>query len=120
MIFEPGRIHNVIIRNSFTFIGQQIQIGPAFDVLAYNELYLGIQKTLGNFTLGLKGKLLYGTASISTEINDVQFSTNPEFYQLELKNDYLIRSSALLRYSSLDSITTVSYTHLDVYKRQSI
>jgi hypothetical protein len=101
----PKGLLEVASQGNAAFIGQQIQIGPAFDVLAYNELYLGIQKTLGNFTLGLKGKLLYGTASISTEINDVQFSTNPEFYQLELKNDYLIRSSALLRYSSLDSIT---------------
>ena len=101
----PKGLVEVAAQGNAAFIGQQIQIGPAIDVLAYNELYLGIQKTLGNFTVGIKGKLLYGTASISTENSDIRFSTNPEFYQLELKNDYLIRSSALLRYNSLDSIT---------------
>jgi Family of unknown function (DUF5723) len=101
----PKGLVEVAAQGNAAFIGQQIQIGPAIDVLAYNELYLGLQKTLGNFTVGIKGKLLYGTASISTENSDIRFSTNPEFYQLELKNDYLIRSSALLRYNSLDSIT---------------
>lgn len=102
----PKGLLEIASQGNAAFIGQQVQIGPAIDIFAYNELYLGFQKSVNNFTLGLKGKLLFGTAGISTDQSDVLFSTNPEFYQLELKNDYLVRSSGLLRYYSLDSITT--------------
>ncbi|MBK8670398.1 MAG: hypothetical protein IPN89_13495 [Saprospiraceae bacterium] len=105
----PRGLVELAAQGNAAFVGQTIQVGPTFDVLAYNELYLGAQRTLGNFTLGVKAKLLYGTSSISTERSDVLLTTKADYYQLELKNDYLIRSSALFRYSSLDSIT-VKYT----------
>lgn len=93
------------------FIGKTLDIGPTIDVMSFNELYLGAQKTSGKFTLGIKAKLLYGASSVNTESSTMQFYTNPEFYQLEFKNDYLLRSSSLLRYNSLDSIT-VNYSNL--------
>lgn len=91
------------------FIGKNLNLGPIIDVMSFNELYLGGQKTLGNFTLGLKAKLLFGASSISTESAQMQLFTDPEYYQLDFKNDYIIRSSSLLRYNSLDSIT-VNYS----------
>jgi hypothetical protein len=87
------------------FIGETLDIGPGLDVMSYNEIYLGAQKTAGKFTIGLKAKMLYGASSVSTESSEIQFTTNAEYYQLQFKNDYLIRSSSLLRYNSLDSIT---------------
>jgi hypothetical protein len=101
----PTSMVELFAQGNAAFIGKQIQIGPALDVLAFNEVYLGAQKSIGNFTLGVKGKLLYGTSSISTESSDILFTTKPEFYQLELKNDYLVRSSALFRYFRSDSIS---------------
>lgn len=92
------------------YIGQTLEIGPTIDVISFNEVYLGVQKTSGKFTLGLKAKLLYGASNISTESSRIQFTTNAEYYQLEFNNDYTIRSSSLLRYNSLDSIT-VNYSN---------
>ncbi|HMT53615.1 MAG TPA: DUF5723 family protein [Saprospiraceae bacterium] len=87
------------------YIGKTLELGPVADVMAYNELYLGAQKTSGRFTIGLKAKLLYGISNISTESSDVKFTTSDEYYQLQFKNNYILRSSGLLRYNGIDSIT---------------
>lgn len=87
------------------YIGKTLDLAPVLDVSAYNEIYIGAQKTSGRFTLGLKAKLLYGISNIYTETSDVKLTTSAEYYQLQFKNDYAIHSSGLLRYYSLDSIT---------------
>lgn len=87
------------------FIGQTIQIGAKADVQAYNEFYLGVQKSFGKLSMGIRTKLLYGTASLFTERASALFTTREANYAFELQNDYLVRSSGLLRYYSLDSIT---------------
>ncbi|MBK8828571.1 MAG: hypothetical protein IPO26_18300 [Saprospiraceae bacterium] len=53
----------------------------------------------------MKAKLLYGISKISTESSDVNFTTSDEYYQLQFKNNYILRSSGLLRYNGIDSIT---------------
>lgn len=88
-----------------SFIGKTLNIGPSINVLAYNELYLGAQKQFGNLSLGVKAKLLYGVSSIYSESTKIHFTTLDEYYQLQFDNDYLIRSSNLLRYKTLDDIT---------------
>jgi hypothetical protein len=97
-------IIKLLSQGNANFIDQTLEIGPIIDVQAYNELYLGLQKTLGKFTLGAKAKLLYGTSSIYTETSDMSFRTLPEFYQLQFKNEYTLRSSNLLKYDGLDDI----------------
>lgn len=102
----PRGLINIAAQGNAAFIGQTIEIAPFVDINAYNEIYLGLQKSFGNLTLGVKGKLLYGVANIQTEKANIGFSTDDEIYQLSLISDYEIRSSGLLRYNSLDSITT--------------
>ncbi len=104
LMYTRGLVE-IASQGNAAFIGKPVQIGPSLDVLAYNEIYLGAQKTSGKFTIGVKFKLLYGAADLSTEKSDVIFTTKPEFYQLQLENDYLVRSSGLLKYNSFDSIT---------------
>ncbi|MCZ2102200.1 MAG: DUF5723 family protein [Chitinophagales bacterium] len=87
------------------FIGKTLDIGPSVDVLAYNELYLGLQKQFGALTLGGKAKLLYGTSALYTESSTMQFTTLDEYYQLQFNNEYLIRSSSLFKYQALDDVT---------------
>jgi hypothetical protein len=100
----PRGIVDLLANGNAAFIGQTIQIGPQVDINAYNELYLGLQKTSGAFTVGAKFKLLYGVANLQTEERSIEFTTDEEYYQLRFKNDYLVRSSGLLKYNSLDSI----------------
>ena len=100
-----GSLLELAAKGNAAFIGQQLQIGPSLDATAYNEVYLGAQKTINNFTLGVRAKLIYGTASLVTEESDILFTTKQEYYQLELKNNYLLRSSGLLRYNDFDDIT---------------
>lgn len=100
-----GSLLALAAQGNAAFIGQQLQIGPSLDASAYNEVYLGAQKTINNFTLGVRAKILYGTASLLTEESDMLFTTKSEYYQLELKNNYILRSSGLLRYYDVDDIT---------------
>jgi len=101
----PRGLVNIAAQGNAAFIGQTVEIAPYIDVNAYNEIYLGLQKSFGKLTIGAKGKLLYGVANIQTDRANMGFSTDAEIYQLSLQTDYQIRSSALLRYNSLDSIT---------------
>lgn len=101
----PQGLINIAAQGNAAFIGQTIEIAPFVDVNAYNEIYIGLQKSFGSLTLGVKGKLLYGVANIQTDKANIGFTTDPEIYQLSLQTDYEIRSSAFLRYNSLDSIT---------------
>jgi len=91
------------------YIGQHLELGPNINVLAFNELYLGLQKAIGRFTLGARAKLLFGTSSVYTERSHIGFTTLEEYYQLQFDNDYLIRSSSFLKYDALDDIT-IDYT----------
>jgi hypothetical protein len=86
------------------FVGQQLDIGPSLNVMAYNEVYLGLQKTAGKWSLGGKIKLLYGTANAYTEKSEVTFTTDEEYYRWEFENDVTVRSSGTIRYNRLDSI----------------
>lgn len=104
LTYTSDLIHLAAYGNG-NYIGKTLDLGPVLDVSAYNELYIGVQKTSGRFTLGLKAKLLYGISNIYTESSDIKLTTLEEYYQLQFKNDYIVRSSGLLRYHSLDSIT---------------
>ena len=78
----PKGLLEIAAKGNAALLGQKVDIGTAMDVLAYNELYLGAQTKLGNFSIGFKGKLLYGAANLMTERSNVLFQTRSEFYQL--------------------------------------
>ncbi len=101
----PKGLINIAAQGNAAFIGQTVEIAPFIDINAYNEIYLGLQKSFGNLTIGAKGKLLYGVANVQTDKASIGFSTDDEIYQLSLQTDYELRSSGLLRYNNLDSIT---------------
>lgn len=106
-----GDLMNLLARGNAPFIGQTLEIGPAFHLIAYNELYLGAQWNAGAWTFGIRPKLLFGTAGAGTSGNSIRFTTDDEFYQLRFENNYSIRSSALFRINTLDEID-ISYPEL--------
>ena len=101
----PGKLAELLARGNVPFIGQTLDIGTAINFLEYNELYLGGQIKTGSFSLGLKGKLLFGTNNITSERYFLAFNTKPEIYQWELETDYMVRNSGVLNYQSLDSVS---------------
>ncbi|MBK8888342.1 MAG: hypothetical protein IPN46_18130 [Saprospiraceae bacterium] len=56
-IFDTLLILSIFIIWQYTIHWKNFGIGLSFDVMAYNELYIGAQKTSGRFTIGLKAKL---------------------------------------------------------------
>ncbi|MBK9255795.1 MAG: hypothetical protein IPM42_09935 [Saprospiraceae bacterium] len=94
----------LLARGNASFIGQELQIGPALNLQGHNEIYLGLQNTIGSLTIGAKAKVLFGTASVTTEKDVINFTTDEEIYQLQFETDYLVRSSSLLKLADLENI----------------
>jgi hypothetical protein len=88
------------------YINQTLSIGPVLDYLTYNEIYLGTQKKVNRFTIGLKAKLLFGVSNFRTDNPTINYKTKNDFYQWEFNNDYSIRSSSAL---ILNDITDISF-----------
>lgn len=101
----PGKLAELLARGNVPFIGQTLDIGTAINFLEYNELYLGGQVKTGSFSLGIKGKLLFGSNNLTSERYFLAFNTKPEIYQWELETDYIVRNSGVLNYQSLDSVS---------------
>ena len=104
-ITYPGKLVELIARGNAPFIGQTLDIGTSVDYFGYNELYLGGQYEAGNFSIGVKGKVLFGTNNLSTERHFTTFTTKPEIYQWELEIDYIVRNTGILNYQALDSVS---------------
>ncbi|MBK9737362.1 MAG: hypothetical protein IPO92_21370 [Saprospiraceae bacterium] len=80
----PGSLLNVATQGNGAFIGQTVNIAPVIDVNAYNELYLGSQKSFDKFTIGAKVKLLYGTANLTTEKEKLNLQQKTNIINLSL------------------------------------
>lgn len=86
------------------YVNQTLQIGPAMDYLAYNEIYLGLQKKFNRFTFGIKAKLLYGVSGMRTDESTLHYKTKDDFYQWEFDINYNIRSSSAVRLKDISDI----------------
>ncbi|MBK6782393.1 MAG: hypothetical protein IPG79_00535 [Saprospiraceae bacterium] len=87
------------------YINQTLSIGPVLDFLTYNEIYLGAQKKISRFTIGLKAKLLFGVSNFRTDEPTINYRTKSDFYQWEFDVDYSIRSSSALILNDITDIT---------------
>lgn len=88
------------------YIGETVPIGPDFQVYAYNEFAVGLSRTFGKLSIGVRGKYLNGVGDVSTE-RDQTFATlftSDDIYQLELNTDYRINSSAYVRINDIDDV----------------
>ena len=81
------------------FIGEQIDIGPAFSYQHYNELYLGAAKEFGGLKIGGRVKFLGGNEYVGTQESRMMLTTEEAFYALTFSNNYIIESSRLFNYN---------------------
>ena len=80
------------------FIGESVNIAPDFAISYYNEFAAHGAYKLGNLSLGARARLIIGGVNSSTERNQIELFTNPEYYQLEFTTDYSINSTGLVTY----------------------
>jgi hypothetical protein len=86
------------------YIGQTLSVAPRFDLHTINEVFLGAQKSFGGLTVGAKFKMLYGVGGVRTEKNKINLTTDADIYQLTVDADYVVRSSGVIDYQSLEDL----------------
>ena len=70
------------------------------------------------YTCRMKNEL-YQHIHLSPHLDDVAYSSGGSIYQLTQAGERVLVVSFFTASSPDDSLTPVSYTHLDVYKRQT-
>jgi hypothetical protein len=107
LIDYPKTLAQLIWQGNAQFIGQTVDFGPSFDLLAYHEIGLGVNYAINDkIQLGGRLKLLSGAASLTTPRNDLQLTTSDDVYQLLLDADLLVNNAGSINYDGLRDIST--------------
>lgn len=85
------------------FIGETLHLGPQLDYINYNEVYLGLQKSFGPLSFGVRIKRLSGVEAIKTENYKVDLTTSDDIYQLTLDTDFELSSSRAFDYTDIEN-----------------
>lgn len=98
----PKTLPQVIWQGNAQFIGETVSLGNNLQLAGYNEFALGVAYKFGKITLGGKAKYLTGISSVSTDKDQraAELFTDPEFYQLQLSGNYLLRSAGSFDYQN--------------------
>lgn len=85
------------------YIGETKSIGPAYEYINYNEIYVGFQRYVGPVSIGARVKKLSGVQGIQTVNRKINITTDEEIYALQVESDYIVNSAGTLDYFQLDS-----------------
>jgi Family of unknown function (DUF5723) len=84
----PKKLVELLYRGNAQFIGETIEIGPDFDVAAWQEIAFGVSSKKGPLTFGGRGKLLVGSAAGRTDQSQISVFTDPDIYQIKMQTDF--------------------------------
>jgi len=101
-----NELGNLATQGNAAFIGETVEIGPAFLYNHYHELYGGVGIDIGPFRIGGRIKLLAGNEYLRTEQNQMHLTTGAEAFELTLESDYRFFSSGILQYRGIDEVET--------------
>jgi len=93
---------NFVTFGNGDFVGETLNLGPQIDYINYNELYLGIQKSVGPLSIGARVKRLNGVEAIRTEKSKIDLTTSDDIYQLTLDTDFDMLTSNAFNYTDID------------------
>lgn len=86
------------------YIGETKSLGPSYEYINYNEVYMSLQKKIGLINVGLRIKNLSGEQTIQTIENKINLTTEEEIYAIQIESDYTVNSSGTLEYFRVDSL----------------
>ena len=85
------------------FVGQTMNLSPQIDYINYNEIYLGLQKSFGPLSVGVRIKRLSGVESIRTGNHVIDLTTSDDIYQLTVTSDFELSSSRAFEYIDIEN-----------------
>ncbi len=87
------------------FIGQTMNLSPQLDYINYNEVYLGLQKSFGPLSVGVRIKRLSGVEAIRTNNHKIDLTTSDDIYQLTVDSDFELSSSRAFDYTDIENFS---------------
>ena len=97
IIRYPKTLPQLIWQGNQQFIGETVSFAPDIQVVAYQELALGLAYAVSsNFSVGGRIKYLNGIASATSSGNQLDLFTDPDAYQLTLNSNYTVNSSGFV------------------------
>ncbi len=93
---------NFITFGNGPFVGETLNLAPQIDYINYNEVYLGLQKSFGPLSIGVRAKRLNGVEAIKTENSKIDLTTSDDIYQLTLDTDFEMVASNAFSYTDID------------------
>lgn len=94
----PKSLAELLWYGNGPYIGQTLNIAPAFNIFGWNELGVGVSREIGKVRIGARAKYLAGIGAIESDADHHKATiyTNPDIYQLQLETDYAFRSAAFV------------------------
>ena len=90
----PRSLAQLALEGNAGLIGQEVDIAPGFDLMAYNEIGVGFNIRLAGLWLGGRIKALNGLGILRSDPrSSIRLRTDEEIYQLQLKSDYRVNSA---------------------------
>lgn len=91
---------NLAWNGNTQFIGQTIDVAPQINANYYRELAIGISYIHNKkITFGIKPKLLFGLANVSTNQSSITLNTDTNIYELKIQTDVNINASGVENFS---------------------
>ncbi len=87
------------------FVGQTMNLSPQLDYINYNEVYLGLQKSIGSLSIGARLKRLSGVETIRTGNHKIDLTTSDDIYQLTVDSDFELNSSQAFDYTDIENFS---------------
>lgn len=110
----PKSLAELLWNGNGAYVGQTLDIAPAANFAAWNELGVGVSRKIGILRVGGRVKYLAGTAALETDAAHAKATifTDPDIYQLHVETDYAFRSAAVV-----NAIDTAGFAyHFDTEK----
>ncbi|MBT8219221.1 MAG: hypothetical protein KJP00_05340 [Bacteroidia bacterium] len=100
----PKELLEFVWNGNGQFVGQTINIAPSFNLLAYNELGLGISRAIGKFVVGARFKKINGLANFYSENNILNITTSDVTYDMDIETDYMINGSSFIDFGGFENM----------------
>lgn len=91
----PRSAAEIGIKGNSSYVGETARFKALRSTAYYNREYaFGVSKVVDPYlTLGLKAKVLFGKANISSAQSNLQFSTSDNTFDLKFEGDYVMNGS---------------------------
>lgn len=103
-VMLPRNLLEFAWRGNGSFVGETIDIAPSFDILAFNEIGLGVARKFNNLTLGLRFKKLNGIANFHTASSTLAIHTSESTFDVDIQSDLMINGAAAVDFGGFENL----------------